>query len=138
VYPSGGGFRLCGGGGLRRVRVTSSLTHSAFVNTLTTLAGGCIVPNPQIIDQPSGIDGESDVFLKHCKYTVALSYVFFVIATIWVLGSIAVCVFQQEANWGIFLIACIPGAIGSWLGNRARGVKEDQLPRSHRFDDPFP
>ena len=108
------------------------------MNTLTTLAAGCIVPNPQIIDQLGGIDGESDIFLKHRKYTVALSYVFFVIATIWVLGSIAVCVFQQEANWSIFLIACIPGAIGSWLRNRARGVEEEQLPRSHRFDDPFP
>ena len=96
------------------------------------------MPNSKIIDQPSRIDGESDVFLKNRKYTVALSYVFFVIATLWALGSIAVCVFQQEANWGIFLIACIPGAIGSWLRNRARGVKEDQLPRSHRFDDPFP
>ena len=96
------------------------------------------MPNSKIIDQPSRIDGESDVFLKNRKYTVALSYVFFVIATLWVLGSIAVCVFQQEANWGIFLIACIPGAIGSWLRNRARGVKEDQLPRHHRFDDPFP
>ena len=95
------------------------------------------MPNSQIIDEPSGMDGESDVFLKHRKYTVTLSYVFFVIATIWVLGSIAVCVFQQEANWGIFLIACVPGAIGSWLRNRARGVKEDQLPQSHRFDDPF-
>ena len=83
------------------------------------------MPNPQIIDEPSAIDGESDVFLKHRKYTVALSYVFFVIATIWVLGSIAVCVFQQEANWSIFLIACIPGAIGGWLRNRARGVKEE-------------
>ncbi len=83
------------------------------------------MPNPQIIDEPSGIDGESDVFLKHRKYTVALSYVFFVIATIWVLGSIAVCVFQQEANWGIFLIACLPGAIGGWLRNRARGAKEE-------------
>ena len=96
------------------------------------------MPNPQIIDGPSLIDGEGEVFLNHRKYTVALSYVFFVIAIIWVLGSIAVCVFQQEANWGIFLIACVPGAIGSWLRNRARGVKEDQLPRSHRFDDPFP
>ena len=95
------------------------------------------MPNSQIIDQPSRIDGENDVFVKHRKYTVALSYVFFVIATIWVLGSIAVCVFQQEANWGIFLIACVPGAIGSWLRNRARGLKEDILPRSHRFDDPF-
>ena len=83
------------------------------------------MPNPQIVDQLSGIDGESDVFLKHRKYTVALSYVFFVIATIWVLGSIVVCVFQQEANWGICFLACIPGAIGSWLRNRARGVKED-------------
>ena len=60
------------------------------------------MPNPQIIDEPSRIDGESDIFIKHRKYTVALSYVFFVIATIWVLGSIAVCVSQQEANWGIF------------------------------------
>ena len=85
------------------------------------------MPNPQIIDQPSGIDGESDVFLKHRKYIVALSYVFFVIATIWVLGSIAVCVFQQEANWGICFSACIPGAIGGWLRNRARGVKEDSF-----------
>ena len=95
------------------------------------------MPNPQIIDEPSRIAGESDVFLKHHKYTVGLSYIFFVIALIWVLGSIAVCVFQQEANWGICLIACMPGAIGSWLRNRARGVKEDQLPQSHRFDDPF-
>ncbi len=95
------------------------------------------MPNPQIIDGPSLIDGEGEVFLKHRKYTVALSYVFFVIAIIWVLGSIAVCVFQQEANWGIFFIACVPGTIGSWLRNRARGVKEEQLPQSHRFDDPF-
>ena len=83
------------------------------------------MPNSKIIDQPSRIDGESDVFLKNRKYTVALSYVFFVIATLWALGSIAVCVFQQEANWGIFLIACIPAAIGGWLRNRARGVKEE-------------
>ena len=95
------------------------------------------MPNPQIIDEPSRIDGEGDVFLKYRKYTSALSYVFFVIAIIWVLGSIAVCVFQQEANWGIFLIACVSGAIGNWLRNRARGVKEEQLPQSHRFDDPF-
>ena len=95
------------------------------------------MPNPQIIDGPSRIDGEGDVFLKYRKYTSALSYVFFVIAIIWVLGSIAVCVFQQEANWGIFLIACVSGAIGNWLRNRARGVKEEQLPQSHRFDDPF-
>ena len=33
--------------------------------------------NPQIIDGPSRIDGESDIFLKHRKYTVALSFVFF-------------------------------------------------------------
>ena len=83
------------------------------------------MPDPQNIDEPSRIDGEGDVFLKHRKYTVALSYVFFVFATIWVLGSVGVCVFQQEANWGIFLIACIPNAIGGWLRNRARGVKEE-------------
>ena len=93
--------------------------------------------NPQIIDGPSRIDGEGDIFLKHRKYTVALSFVFFAIAVLWVVVSVAVCVFQQEAHWGLFLIACVPGAIGSWLRNRARGVKEDQLPQSHRFDDPF-
>ena len=46
------------------------------------------MPNSQTIDGPSRIDGEGDVFLKHRKYTVALSYVFFVIAIIWVLVTI--------------------------------------------------
>ena len=85
------------------------------------------MPNPQIIDQLSGIDGESDVFLKHRKYTSALSYVLFIIAIIWVLGTIAVYVINQEAYWGICFLACIPGAIGDWLRNRARGVKEDSF-----------
>ena len=83
------------------------------------------MPNSQTIDGLSRIGGEDDVFLKHRKYTSALSYVLFVIAIIWVLGTIAVYVIHQEAYWGICFLACIPGAIGDWLRNRARGVKEE-------------
>ena len=99
--------------------------EGSFGSSLKPLAEGFIVPNSQTIDGPSRIDGGGDVFLKHRKYTSVLSYVFFVVAIIWVLGTIAVCIFYQEAHWSICVFACIPGAISGWLRNRARGVKEE-------------
>ena len=93
--------------------------------------------DPQIVDGPSVIDSESDFFIRHRKYTEALSFVFFSIGIILALGSVAIFVVEQETHFWLLLCAFMPGAIGGWLRNRARGVKEDQLPQSHRFDSPF-
>ena len=93
--------------------------------------------DPQIVDGPSVIDSESDIFIRHRKYTEALSFVFFSIGIILALGSVAIFVVEQETHFWLLLCAFMPGAIGGWLRNRARGVKEDQLPQSHRFDSPF-
>ena len=64
------------------------------------------MPNPQIIDQLGGIDGESDIFVKHRKYTVALSYVFFVIAIIWVLGIYRSLCFSAGSQLG-YIFDCM-------------------------------
>jgi hypothetical protein len=89
------------------------------------------VRNPTNCDGPSGIDSESDFFIKHQKYTEALSFVFFSIGILLALGSVAIFTVQQETHFWLLLCAFMPGAIGGWLRNRARGVKEDQVPQSH-------
>ena len=91
--------------------------------------------NPQVIEEPSGIESESDFFLKHQKYTGALSFVFFAIAMLLALGSVVIFIVQQEANFGLLLCVFVPGALCGWLRNRSRGIKENQLP--HEPPIPF-
>lgn len=88
-----------------------------------------------MIEESSDQVDEGDFFKKHRKYTVALSLFSFSVAILLAAGSVAIYIVREEIHGWLLLCAFVPAAIGGWLRNRSRGIREEYL-RNH--DAPVP